>query len=568
MEPTEAKNTANEKLTHNKENTGKEAGTAPKEKIVLESGKNSSDKDKNGYKERLKEITAVLHKHAITRGVSPEKLRLILTDLGPTFIKLGQVMSMRSDILPKRYCDELMKLCSDVEPMPFSEVEEVLQEAFGCPWQEEFQEIQRKPLGSASIAQVHRAVLKTGEEVVVKVQRKGIYEVMARDIGLMKKAVKLLPPVSIKEAVDLNLVLEELWRVTQEEMNFLTEAANMEEFSRKNKNVAFVKTPILYREYTTASVLVMEYIDGIPIDDKETLLAGGYDLDEIGSKFVDNFIKQVMVDGFFHADPHPGNILVKDGKVIYIDLGIMGRLSVRDRGGFKRIVEAVGSKNSAELKDALITFSVAHDMNAIDHPRFLAELDNVLESYGSTDVADIDIGALLGDIMVLTRQCKVTLPASVTAVSRGIITMEGSLQDCLANANIVDIINGHLQRSKNIKTEIENQTRDLLISLNSATHSLIKAAEYSGDTLHMLSRGQLKVNMEMLSSPEPLYKVGRIMNRLAMSLVIAGLLVSGSLIIAVDMPRLFGMPVLSLVEHVSAFVLSVWLVWDMFRRTR
>ena len=284
MEPTEAKNTANEKLTHNKENTGKEAGTASKEKIVLESGKNSSDKDKNGYKERLKEITAVLHKHAITRGVSPEKLRLILTDLGPTFIKLGQVMSMRSDILPKRYCDELMKLCSDVEPMPFSEVEEVLQEAFGCPWQEEFQEIQRKPLGSASIAQVHRAVLKTGEEVVVKVQRKGIYEVMARDIGLMKKAVKLLPPVSIKEAVDLNLVLEELWRVTQEEMNFLTEAANMEEFSRKNKNVAFVKTPILYREYTTASVLVMEYIDGIPIDDKETLLAGGYDLDEIGSK--------------------------------------------------------------------------------------------------------------------------------------------------------------------------------------------------------------------------------------------------------------------------------------------
>ena len=148
-------------------------------------GKKSNGKDTGTYKERLKEITAVLHKHAITRGVSPEKLRLILTDLGPTFIKLGQIMSMRSDILPKRYCDELMKLCSDVDPMPFAEVEEVLREAFGCPWQEEFQEIQEKPLGSASIAQVHRAVLKTGEEVVIKVQRKGIYEVMARDIGLM-----------------------------------------------------------------------------------------------------------------------------------------------------------------------------------------------------------------------------------------------------------------------------------------------------------------------------------------------------------------------------------------------
>ena len=203
---------------------------------------------KDGYGERLKEITAVLKKHSITRGVSPEKLRLILEDLGPTYIKLGQLMSLRSDILPKRYCDELMKLCSDVPPMPFSEVIEVLEESMGCPWQAEFKEIQERPLGSASIAQVHRATLKTGEEVVVKVQRKGIYETMARDIGLMHKAVRLMPPVSIKGAVDLNMVLSELWTVTQEEMNFLTEAANISEFAKKNKGVAFVKTPILYRE--------------------------------------------------------------------------------------------------------------------------------------------------------------------------------------------------------------------------------------------------------------------------------------------------------------------------------
>ena len=201
---------------------------------------------------------------------------------------------------------------------------------------------------------MHRAVLKTGEEVVVKVQRKGIYEVMARDIGLMKKAVKLLPPVSIKEAVDLNLVLEELWRVTQEEMNFLTEAANMEEFSRKNKNVAFVKTPILYREYTTASVLVMEYIDGIPIDDKETLLAGGYDLDEIGSKFVDNFIKQVMDDGFFHADPHPGNVMIQGGKIVWIDMGMMGRLTERDREMLGKAIEGIALNDIGLIRQAVL----------------------------------------------------------------------------------------------------------------------------------------------------------------------------------------------------------------------
>ena len=247
-----------------------------------------------------------------------------------------------------------MKLCSDVDPMPFAEVEEVLREAFGCPWQEEFQEIQEKPLGSASIAQVHRAVLKTGEEVVIKVQRKDIYEIMARDIGLMKKAVKLLPPVSIKEAVDLNLVLEELWRVTQEVMNFLTVAANMEEFSRKNKNVAFVKTPILYREYTTASVLVMEYIDGIPIDHKEELLAGGYDLIEIGSKFVDNFIKQVMDVGFFHADPHPGNVMIQGGKIVLIDMGMMGRLNERGRELIGQAIEGVAQNDIGKIQDAVL----------------------------------------------------------------------------------------------------------------------------------------------------------------------------------------------------------------------
>ena len=150
---------------------------------------------------RLKEITAVLRKHELTRGITPEKLRLILEDLGPTFIKIGQIMSLHSDVLPKKYCDELMKLRSDVAPMPFSEVEEVIEDSYGYPWQEVFSQIEKETLGSASIAQVHRATLKTGEEVVVKVQRKGIYDTMARDIGLLHKAVNQQPSPAIGQAV-------------------------------------------------------------------------------------------------------------------------------------------------------------------------------------------------------------------------------------------------------------------------------------------------------------------------------------------------------------------------------
>ena len=208
-------------------------------------------------------------------------------------------MSSRSDILPQKYCDELMRLRSEVPPMPFSQVEEVINASFGYSWRQIFSDIEMTPLGSASIAQVHRATLKNGDEVVIKVQRQGIYETMSRDIGLLRRAVKLLPPVAIKDLVDLDLVLTELWRVTQEEMNFLMEAANMEEFADKNDDVVFVEVPRLYREYTTTQVLVMEYVNGFAIDDKANLLANGYDLNEVGTKFVDNFVKQVIDDGFF-----------------------------------------------------------------------------------------------------------------------------------------------------------------------------------------------------------------------------------------------------------------------------
>ena len=190
--------------------------------------------------------------------------------------------------------------------------------------------------------------------MVIKVQRKGIYETMARDIGLMHKLVSLVPPISITDMVDFKMVLNELWKVTQEEMNFIIEAGNMEEFKEKNRDVAFVDTPVLFKEYTTSSVIVMEYIDGYAIDDKEHLLEDGYDMNEIGSKYVDNFIKQVMDDGFFHADPHPGNVRIRDGKIVWIDMGMMGRLTERDREQIAKAVEGVALNDIGMIQDAVL----------------------------------------------------------------------------------------------------------------------------------------------------------------------------------------------------------------------
>lgn len=518
---------------------------------------------------RLREIIKLMRKHRVQEGLSPDQLRSFLIDLGPSFIKIGQMLSLRSEILPQAYCDALSDLQMDCDPMPFEDTLAALEDVYGSRFYDIFRKIDPKPLGSASLAQVHKAELSNGDVVAVKVQRPGVRAVMAQDIDVMRSVAKHVSRfMKDTQMLDLRDVVEELWATFLEETDFMKEANNLREFAELNKDVVFISCPKPYMEYCTESVLVMEYIEGVSIRDTKRLKELGYDLDEIGLKVMDNYATQILEHGFFHADPHPGNLFVHEGKVVYLDLGIMGRLSVRERVGFSKIIEAVGAQNASDLKDALISFSVEHDLASIDHARLLAELDNVLKSYCSTNVADIDIGALLSDIMALTRQCKVTLPSSVTAVSRGIVTMEGSLAEYLANTNMIEIINGHIIRSKNTQEELETRIKTMLVSFDTSLRSMLKAAEYSGEMFRMLSRGQLKVNMEMLGSTEPLRKVSRIANRLAMSLVIAGLLVSGSLIISVDMPRVFGLPILSFIEYVSAFVLFIWMAWDMFRKTR
>ncbi|MEF2656318.1 MAG: lipopolysaccharide core heptose(II) kinase RfaY [Eggerthellaceae bacterium] len=518
---------------------------------------------------RLSQIMGLVRKHHVYEGVSPIQLRNFLIDLGPSFIKIGQILSLRSEILPQAYCDALADLQMDCDPMSFEDTLATLKGVYGSRFDTIFRTIDPKPLGSASLAQVHKAELVTGDVVAVKVQRPGVRATMAQDIDVMRSIVKHASRfMKDNQMLDLRDVVEELWVTFLEETDFTKEADNLKEFAELNKDVVYIACPEPYLEYCTEAVLVMEYMEGTSIRNTQKLQEMGYDLDEIGLKVMDNYATQILEHGFFHADPHPGNMFIKDGKIVYLDLGIMGRLSANERLAFGKIIEAVGSQNSSDLKDALISFSIDHDLGAIDHARLLAELDNVLESYSTTDVVDIDIGALLNDIMALTRQCKVTLPASVTAVSRGIVTIEGSLIDCLAHANIIGIIEGHLMRSKDTQQELEKRIKNLALSLDTSARSLMKAAEYSGETFRMLSRGQLKVNMEMLGSTEPLRKLSRIVNRLAMSFVIAGLLVSGSLIISVDMPRVFGMPVLTFIEYISAFFLFVWMAWDMFRNTR
>ena len=529
----------------------------------------AADKAKMDNRPRLREITAVLRRHQITRGVTPEKLRAILEELGPTYVKLGQIMSLHSDVLPQRYCDELMKLTSEVTPMSFEEVEEVINRSYREDWRHIFASIEKETLGSASIAQVHRAKLLDGRDVIVKVERKGIYDIMARDIGLLKRAVGLLPPVGgLKNVVDLEMVLDELWSTAQEEMDFLKEAANMEEFARNNQNIRYIRCPKLYHEYTTSRVLVMEYIGGCPVDDKETLLKEGYDLGEIGRKLVNNYVKQVMEDGFFHADPHPGNVKVMDGKIVWIDMGMMGRLTNRDRKLMAQAVRAIAVGDIALLESTIL--DLGDVQGKIDSGKLYGELRDLMDRYGNASMGSIDAVEFVKDTMEIMKDNSIRLPHGMTMLVRGLTQMQGVLLNISPDINMAEIAAGRLK-------EEMLQSFDFRKEAGKAGRRIYKAAGRTLDipplikvALEEYLKGQARINMELDATKNFSKLMRRLVRNVVMGLWVMALLISSSIICTTDMkPTLLGIPALGFFGYILAFIICLYVfIRHLFTRNK
>lgn len=509
---------------------------------------------------RLREITAVLLRHQIQRGLTPQKLRAILEDLGPTYIKLGQIMSLHSDFLPKAYCEELTKLNSEVTPMSFSSLLEVIEHAYHIPYTEIFSRIDETPLGSASIAQVHRATLRTGEDVIVKVQRKGIYSTMARDIRLMHKAAKLIAPVGmLKNLVDLDRVLDELWQVTQEELNFLKEADNMEEFSRYNADLNYIRIPKLYREYTTTQVLVMEYIGGFRIDDRRGLLSEGYDLMEIGTKLADNYIRQIMNDGFFHADPHPGNIKIQDGKIVWIDMGMMGRLTERDRKILSSAIEGIADHDIGKIQKAVL--DIGEFWGEPNREKLYQDIRQLMQQYGSAGMGTLNVAEVFQELTEIMKQNKIRMPHGLTMLARGLTHMEGVLAKLSPEINMTEIA---AQRIKEELLSSLDWKKELNTALWQIYHSSKKGMEIPSlvsDILKEYMQGQARLNMELKTSRDLAFLLRKLVRNLVTGLWVSALLIGSSILCLTDMrPKLLGIPLLGAAGYAMAIITVLFVV--------
>lgn len=510
-------------------------------------------------------MMGVLKKHHITQGLNPEKLRFIFEDLGPTYIKFGQIMSMRTDMLPPEYCKELGKLRTEVRPMRREEVRETLEREYGKPLEQIFDFFGWNPVGSASIAQVHRAKLKTGEQVVVKVERLGIFPKMEQDVSLLKKVSGLLKIIGgTGDLIDFNLVIDEMWESAREEMDFLHEAEQAEQFRLLNSSIAYIAVPRVYRPYTTSKVLVMEDMGGIAPDDTDALRHMGYDLSEIGTKLAENYVKQIVDDGFFHADPHPGNLLIRGGQIVWLDMGMMGILSQRDRRLLKDIMKAVAGGNVNDVKDALL--AIVKHSGPVNHAQLYSDLDDLLTQYGTFHVGSLNMLQLRDDFLSLVKKHQLAIPSEFSILGRGLVTIEGVIGKISPEISLFEIIGNHLSGELFKDIDFSGDLKRGLYTLYGSGGRILNIPAQISEFLKMGIKGRTRVNVELTSAKEPLQSVEKLVNRVVLSILDAGLFIASAILSTSDLPKAFlGLPVLSAAGFLVSLLLGGWILWRILR---
>ena len=398
-----------------------------------------------GDARRLGEILAVANKYKVTQGLTPEKVCNIFKDLGTAFIKTGQLLSLHPEVLPKEYCKALETLRSAAPALTTMQIRDIITQEYGKSWDKIFSRIMPFPVGCASIAQVHEAYLLDGTRVAVKVQRPDSYQMMEQDIRLLKKAISVLKLRQLDGLlVFLNNALDETWRVAQQEMDFFKEAENIERLDKILEPIAYATVPKVYHDYTRKNVLVMEFIDGYDLSDQKSLLAQGYDLSEICQKLIRSYIKQWAEDLFFQADPHSGNIRIRDGEIVWLDLGMMGQLSDAEAEALHHCMHGIWKNDVPEFTRWGLTL-FGYEQN---HPQ-LADMERdfgaFLDKYRVQSIREMnETGDIFVELFTLGLKYGVEIPMNLTMYGRSLLVMEGTVSDLDDKTDLADIIGKHL----------------------------------------------------------------------------------------------------------------------------
>jgi ubiquinone biosynthesis protein len=498
-----------------------------------------------------------------------ERVRMVLEELGPTFIKMGQILSTRPDLLPVEYIKELPKLQDDVPPFPFSDVKKIIEKEFKKPVNAFFSEFDEQPVAAASIGQVHKAVTQDGERVVIKIQRPGIKRIIEVDLEIMLHLSGLME--RHLEGWDIQhptKIVREFAATLEKELDYSLEAAYMERFAMQFKGDARIHVPKTYKNLTTKRVLTMEYIDGIKSSDLDGLERNGLDRIKIARIGFDLIMQQIFVNGFFHADPHPGNIFVlPDNMICFIDFGMMGRINLRTREHFADLILSIVNQNEIKTVNAILNLTEYDD--SPDYRSLERDVVEFIDKYCYRPLKEVELGALLRRMLEVAAGHRLNIPPDLFLMIKALSTIEGLGVKLDPDFDVVKQAAPFMRRLQFNRFNPGRIARNMADSGTELYHLLQEIPGEIRDILKMIKRGTIKMEFEHRGLKPMLVTHDRISNRLAFAIVLAALIIGSALIVLSDIPpKWHEIPVIGLIGFVLAGVMGFWLLVLILRSGR
>jgi ubiquinone biosynthesis protein len=522
----------------------------------------SSDRSGRKFLPR-RQSKAILHKSRA------ERVRLALEELGPTFIKLGQMLSTRYDLFSHDYIDELRKLQDNITPFPVSKAREIIETEFGKPVETVFSSFEETPVAAASIAQVHRAVTKDGRSVVLKIQRPGIETVIRHDIDiLMDLAHLLLRHVPESEYFDPVGIVGEFGRWISQELDFYQEGRNTDRFKHNFEGDRTVRIPSVYWDLTTPKVLALEYIDGIPVGNMDAVHRPDLNRKILAKNGAKIALKAVFENGFFHGDPHPGNILVlEDNVLVLLDFGLVGRTDDSLTELIGRMLGGILDKDVDRIIRVLQKIGSIRD--EVDFPTLKSDLREYVDRYYGVPLYQLKLDKLIREMLNLFSKHRIRLPRDLYLMGKALMEVEGIARSLDPKVNMMTLAEPYIRKAVRRRMNRKRLMKDAGTVLEDYKDFIGTLPDSLRQILIKLRKGELGVNLHHQGLDRLIREMDKSSNRLSFSLIIASIIIASSLIIQINRgPMLFGLSAFGLTGYLFAGLLGLWLVIAILRSGR
>ncbi len=505
----------------------------------------------------------------LTPGV---RLRRVCETLGPTFVKIGQLLSTRPDLLPGDVLHELEKLQHAVHPISFDDVAGMVEAEFGKPVDEVFDHFEREPLASASISQVHAATLHSGQPVAVKVQRPGIEESIRIDLEILKDLASLLDKhTHYGETYDLSSMVLELEQALTHELDFIREGENADRFRKNFEDDARVHFPVVRWVYTTRRVLTMERIEGVRISQVDRLDETGVDRKELGLRLCEVLARQMLRDGFFHADPHPGNLLIlPDGTLNFIDLGQVGTLSQGRRRILVDLFLGMASRDGAKVVEAIVALDTMQQRASLR--RFERDVNNLLDQYLERPMNEIRVGDLLVRIFELARKYKVRIPGDFALIAKMLVTLQAIVEQLDESLELLTIMKPIARKLILEQHDARARIRKLSRGVSALETLMTEAPQGILNFLRKLEDDDYTIYLDLKNRKSLHHQFNQVFNRLAfsvillaVSIVLAAIIIGSSLTAEADAASFLMNQVVLRLGLVLCIVIVAGVIISMFR---